>query len=120
MALVAQPGGGRPPYYCSCCNASAVSSARTAFLFQRCRTSLDLIRYLLHDLGIFPAPDPPSMHQQLNDALVDVAQAGKQLVFVIDKAQNLSESMLQTVRLLSDFEIVQDKLCKSSLRGSRN
>jgi len=54
------------------------------------------------------------------NALVDVAQAGKQLVFVIDKAQNLSESMLQTVRLLSDFEIVQDKLCKSSLRGSRN
>ncbi len=100
LALVARPGMGKTTLLFQLLQRLRSEAARTVFLFQTCCGSVDLIRYLLQDLGIFPAPDLASMHQQLNDALVREARAGKQFVFVIDEAQNLSPSVLETVRLL--------------------
>ena len=117
MVLVAQPGVGKTTLLFQLLQRLRSCPARTVFLFQTCCNSLDLIRYLLQDLGIFPAPDLASMHQQLNNALVREARAGKQFVFVIDEAQNLSESVLETVRLLSDFETSQGKLLQIILAG---
>jgi general secretion pathway protein A len=117
MALVAQPGMGKTSLLFQLVQRLHSSSARTVFLFQTCCTSLDLIRYLLQDLDIWPAPDLASMHQQLNEALVREARAGKHFVFVIDEAQNLSESVLESVRLLSDFETPQGKLSQIILAG---
>ena len=117
MALVAQPGMGKTTLLFQLLQRLRSSSARTVFLFQTCCTSLDLIRYLLQDLDIRPGPDLPSMHQQLNEALVREARAGRQFVFVIDEAQNLSESVLETIRLLSDFETPQGKLMQIILAG---
>jgi general secretion pathway protein A len=117
MALVAQPGMGKTTLLFQLLQRLRSSSARTVFLFQTCCTSLDLIRYLLQDLDIWPGPDLASMHQQLNEALVREARAGRQFVFVIDEAQNLSASVLETVRLLSDFETPQGKLMQIILVG---
>ena len=117
MTLVAHPGMGKTTLLFQLLRKLRFDSARTVFLFQTCCNSLDLIRYLLQDLSIFPAPDVASMHQQLNDALAREAQAGKQFVFVIDEAQNLSPSVLETVRLLSDFETPQGKLLQIILAG---
>src|SRR5689334_1585517 len=83
MTLVAHPGMGKTTLLFQLLRKLRFDSARTVFLFQTCCNSLDLIRYLLQDLSIFPAPDVASMHQQLNDALAREAQAGKQFVFVI-------------------------------------
>jgi type II secretory pathway predicted ATPase ExeA len=117
MVLAAQPGMGKTTLLFQLLQRLRSCSARTVFLFQTCCNSLDLIRYLLQDLGIFPAPDLASMHQQLNDALVREARAGKQFVFVIDEAQNLSASVLEAIRLLSDFETPQGKLMQIILAG---
>jgi general secretion pathway protein A len=117
MALVAQPGMGKTTLLFQLLQRLRSSSARTVFLFQTCCTSLDLIRYLLLDLDIWPGPDLASMHQQLNEALVREARAGRQFVFVIDEAQNLSASVLETIRLLSDFETPQGKLMQIILVG---
>jgi general secretion pathway protein A len=59
------------------------------------------------------------MHYQLNEVLLREARAGKQFVFVIDEAQNLSEPVLETIRLLSDFETSQGKLLQIILAGQR-
>ncbi|HKC70412.1 MAG TPA: AAA family ATPase, partial [Terriglobales bacterium] len=117
MALVAQPGMGKTTLLFQLLQRLRADSARTVFLFQTCCNSLDLIRYLLQDLSILPAPDVAAMHQQLNDALVREARSGKQFVFVIDEAQNLSQPVLETVRLLSDFETPQGKLLQIILAG---
>jgi type II secretory pathway predicted ATPase ExeA len=93
------------------------TSARTVFLFQTCCTADDLIRYLLLDLGIWPSSDAVSMRYQLNEVLLQEARAGRQVVFVIDEAQNLSASTLESVRLLSDFETSQGKLLQIVLAG---
>lgn len=117
MALVAQPGMGKTTLLFQLLQRLRTESARTVFLFQTCCNSLDLIRYLLQDMGILPASDLASLHQQLNDALVREARGGKQFIFVIDEAQNLSPAVLETVRLLSDFETPQGKLLQIILAG---
>jgi general secretion pathway protein A len=117
MALVAQPGMGKTTLLFQLLQRLRRTSARTVLLFQTKCNSNDLIRYLLLDLGIWPAPDVVSMHYQLNEALLQEARAGKQVVFVIDEAQNLSESVLESVRLLSDFETSQGKLLQIILAG---
>jgi type II secretory pathway predicted ATPase ExeA len=117
MALVAYPGMGKTTLLFQLLQRLRRSAVRTVFLFQTCCRADDLIRYLLLDLGILPSSDLVSMHYQLNEALLQEARAGRQLVFVIDEAQNLSESTLESVRLLSDFETSQGKLMQIILAG---
>ena len=91
--------------------------ARTVFLFQTQCNTRELLRSLLCDLGIKPGEDVAEMHQQLNAVLVEEAQAGRRVVLVIDEAQNLPDSALETVRLLSDFETPSAKLMQIVLAG---
>jgi len=119
MALVAEPGMGKTTLLFQLLQRLRTTSARTVFLFQTCCDSSDLIRYLLQDLGICPAQDAASMHYQLNEALLREAKAGRQFVLVIDEAQNLSQSVLESIRLLSDFETSRGKLLQIILAGQR-
>ncbi len=57
------------------------------------------------------------MHESLNSVLVSNARSGKRFVLVIDEAQNLKRSVLETVRLLSDFETAGSKLMQIVLCG---
>jgi type II secretory pathway predicted ATPase ExeA len=117
MSLVAYPGMGKTTLLFQLLQRLRRASARTVFLFQTCCNTHDLLRYLLLDLGFDPAGDVPSMHYQLNDALLQEARAGRPLILVIDEAQNLNESVLESVRLLSDFETSQGKLLQIILSG---
>jgi len=119
MGLIADPGMGKTTLLFQLLQRLRRSSARTIFLFQTCCDTSDLIRYLLYDLELWPAPDLASMHYQLNDFLVREAKSGRQVVLVIDEAQNLSDSVLEGVRLLSDFETSQRKLLQIILAGQR-
>jgi general secretion pathway protein A len=119
MALVAEPGMGKTTLLFQLLQRLRTTSARTVFLFQTCCDSSDLIRYLLQDLGICPAQNAASMHYQLNEALLREAKAGRQFVLVIDEAQNLSEPVLESIRLLSDFETSRGKLLQIILAGQR-
>ena len=117
IALIAHPGMGKTTLLFQLLQRLRRTSARTVFLFQTCCSADDLIRYLLLDLGIWPSSDAVSMRYQLNEALLQEARAGRQVVFVIDEAQNLSASTLESVRLLSDFETSQGKLLQIVLAG---
>ena len=117
MTLIAYPGMGKTTLLVQLLRRLRATSARTVFLFQTCCSSTDLLRYLLLDLGIWPSTDPVAMHYQLNEVLLREARAGNHFVFVIDEAQNLSPSTLESVRLLSDFETSQGKLMQIILAG---
>ena len=93
-------------------------TARTAFLFQTEGDSRELLRSMLRDLGINVAgQDAPSMHEALNEGLLQELHAGRRVVVVIDEAQNLDEKVLETVRLLSNFETSTQKLMHIVLAG---
>ncbi len=94
------------------------SSDRTVFLFQTQCNSREFFHYLMTDLGLDTRDqDLVRMHQQLNEFLVREARAGKRFVLVIDEAQNLDNSVLETVRLLSNFETPSAKLMQIVLAG---
>jgi AAA domain len=57
------------------------------------------------------------MHEEFNKRLLQEARAGNRFIVVIDEAQNLEPSVLETVRLLSDFETPRAKLLTIILAG---
>src|SRR5579862_3615612 len=91
--------------------------ARTVFLFQTDCDSRELMSYILTDLGIAGGKDLPEMHSILNRVLTAEMQLGRRFVLVIDEAQNLSEKVLESVRLLSNFETPWMKLMQIVLAG---
>jgi type II secretory pathway predicted ATPase ExeA/LysM repeat protein len=92
--------------------------ARTAFVFRTDCDSREFIRHLLLDLGVDVAGmDLPAMHDTLNRLLTDEMRAGRRFVLVIDEAQNLEEKVLESVRLLSNFETPWMKMMQIVLAG---
>lgn len=117
LALIAKPGMGKTSllyHYL----AYLRDKARTAFVFRTDCDSREFIRHLLLDLGIDAAGmDLPAMHEALNRLLTDEMRAGRRFVLVIDEAQNLDEKVLESVRLLSNFETPWTKLMQIVLAG---
>jgi phage tail protein X len=93
-------------------------SARTAFLFRPESDQYGLLRSLLTDLGVKTEFESVSqMHETLNRLLLLESRGGRQLVLVIDEAQDLDDSVLESVRLLSNFETTTSKLIHIVLAG---
>jgi hypothetical protein len=57
------------------------------------------------------------MHDALNRVLAEEMRAGKRFVLVIDEAQNLKDEVLESVRLLSNFETPWMKLMQIVIAG---
>jgi general secretion pathway protein A len=117
LALVAKPGMGKTTILFHLLERFR-TSAHTAFLFQTQCSSREFMRFLLGELGYEgDTQDIVRMHDEFNKRLLQEARAGSRLIVVIDEAQNLQPEVLETVRLLSDFETPQAKLMQIILAG---
>ncbi len=116
IALIAPPGMGKTTLLFRFLE-TVRESARSVFLFDTQCTPRELVRYILTDLGLTPGEDAVEMHEQLKSVLAEEARAGRGLVIVVDEAQNLSETALETIRLLTNFETSRTKLMQIVLAG---
>jgi type II secretory pathway predicted ATPase ExeA len=117
VALIAQPGLGKTTLTFKLLEKLQAAS-RTVFLFQTQCNSKELFHYLLNGLGVdAQGMDLVSMHNKLNEILCRELLAGRRFVLAIDEAQNLGLDVLETVRLLSNFETSQTKLLQILLIG---
>jgi type II secretory pathway predicted ATPase ExeA len=117
MALIAEPGMGKTTLLYQLLD-EWHNSARTIFLFQTQCDSREFFRYVLRELGIDAEQlGLAAMHHKLNEILFDEMLAGKRFILVVDEAQNLDESVLETIRLLSNFETPHTKLLQIVLAG---
>src|SRR5215469_11787899 len=117
LGLIAKPGMGKTTILFHLLERFR-SSARTAFIFQTQCTSREFMRFLLSELGYEgDSQDFVRMHEEFNRRLLQEARAGNRFIVVIDEAQNLEASVLETVRLLSDFETPRAKLLQIILAG---
>ena len=116
-ALVAEPGMGKTTLLFFLLD-KLKSTARTAFIFRPDSNTKELLESLLLDLGLDANPeDVPQMHETLKAALLEDRHAGKHFGWVIDEAQDLDASVLEAVRLLSNFETTDSKLMHILLAG---
>ena len=117
LGLIAKPGMGKTTILFHLLEKFR-TSARTAFMFQTQCNSREFMRYLLAELGYEgDTQDFVQLHNEFNRRLLQEARAGNRMIVVIDEAQNLDASVLETVRLLSDFETPRAKLMHIILSG---
>jgi general secretion pathway protein A len=117
LALIAKPGMGKTTLLFHLLEKFR-HNARTAFLFQTQCSSREFMRFLLAELGVESHDqDFVRMHEEFNKMLLQEARAGRRFIIVVDEAQNLDNSVLETVRLLSDFETPRAKLLQIILAG---
>ena len=117
LALIAKPGMGKTTLLFQLLQKLQVN-ARTALLCQTQCSSREFMRFLLTELGSESnEQDFVRMHDELNNILLQEARVGRSVVIVVDEAQNLHSSVLETIRLLSDFETPKAKLLQIVLAG---
>lgn len=116
-ALIATPGMGKTTLAFHLIGLLA-RTAKTAFLFRTLCAPEEFLRALLADLEIDDeGVDVARMHEKLNSYLLEESKNGRQVVLVIDEAQNLDERVLEMVRMLSNFETSAKKLMHIILSG---
>jgi len=117
MAVIARPGMGKTTMLFQLAQ-RIDSTAKTIFLFQTHASPKDFLRSLMADLEIPDEDgDPVKIHSKLNQMLVREYRKGKRFVLIIDEAQNLDNSVLEVVRMLSNFENSAQKLIQIILSG---
>src|SRR5580704_5109509 len=117
VALIANPGLGKTTLLFQTLHILR-DKARIVFLFQTISTPLDLLRSLLSGLGVREIQGSlVEMQIRLKDILTEQYRLGKRVVVVVDEAQNLDDSVLELIRMLSNFETSRDKLIQIILAG---
>jgi len=117
LALIAEPGLGKTTLLYHLFE-QLRDSARTALLFQTQCDSREFFQYLLSELGEdSQGMGLVAMHSRLNELLFAEMLSGRRFVLVVDEAQNLTEPVLETVRMLSNFETSHTKLLQIVLAG---
>ena len=117
LALIAEPGMGKTTLLYQVLEGLR-DKARAAFLFQTQCNSREFFQYLLSELGVdATGMGLVAMHNKLNEMLFAEMLAGRRFVLIVDEAQNLDDSVLETIRLLSNFETSNTKLLQIILAG---
>jgi type II secretory pathway predicted ATPase ExeA/LysM repeat protein len=116
IGLVAKPGMGKTTLLFQLLE-DLNKTASTAFVFQTQCDAHEMMQYLLLDLGLTPKDGNARMHLQMKQFLADQAASGRRVVLIVDEAQNLQEPVLETLRLISNFETESKKLVQLVLAG---
>ena len=93
----------------------------TALIFSAIANPNDLLRYVCEEFNLIePMQALGDAHDyiyRLNEFLLGDYRRGRNAALIIDEAQNLSPEVLESVRLLSNFETTKDKLLQILLVG---
>lgn len=94
------------------------SKTQTALITNTHLSGKDLLSVILEDLEVDHTPGSKSkLLSQLNTYLISQLRADHNVVLIIDEAQNLSPSVLEEVRMLSNLETETEKLIQIILLG---
>ena len=90
----------------------------TALLLNTRLSETQLVKAILNELGIeSKARSKSDLIDALYQSLLQRIQAGRQIIVIIDEAQNLPFEVLEQVRLLSNLEADDQKLMQIVLIG---
>jgi general secretion pathway protein A len=91
---------------------------KTAYIFNPNLTSIDFLRYICEDLGLKGEKLSKGQYiARLQDFLLDHYRRNEQVILIVDEAQNLPQTLLEEVRLLTNLETSKNKLLQVILIG---
>ena len=95
------------------------SSVQTAFIFNTALEVPDLFATIFEELELEPVVPfrKSAALSRLNRYLIARLERGLQTLLIVDEAQNLSEAVLEEIRMLSNLETPQSKLLQIMLVG---
>ncbi|MFX0200357.1 MAG: ExeA family protein, partial [Candidatus Hodarchaeota archaeon] len=94
------------------------ASTKTVFIFNPILEAKDFFKFVCFDLGI-QAKDQTKgdLLLEIYRFLVESYREQRSVVMIIDEAHNLTPSLMEEIRLLSNFETATDKLIQIILVG---
>lgn len=117
IELVGEVGCGKTTL-CRAVLATLPKNVQTALVLNPTLSDTQLLRAILHDLGLQPkGRDRLGYIEQLNAYLLAMAREGLNVAVFIDEAQNLLPETMEQIRLLSNLETDQHKLMQIVLIG---
>jgi len=94
------------------------SRTATAFVLYPALTAAELLRSILEDLHIpVPGASLKDHVDALHRFLLEAREKGRDVVLLIDEAQDLSAEVLEQIRLISNLETDTEKLIQIVLMG---
>jgi general secretion pathway protein A len=94
------------------------STVHTAFIFNPKLSFSQLVRSVLTDLGIaHSSQDRFTLIEKLNDYLIEQFKKDHIVAILVDEAQDLSDELLEELRLLSNLETDSTRLIQIVLMG---
>jgi general secretion pathway protein A len=95
-----------------------VQKVATAFIFNPRMDLLEFLNYMMADFGIpCEQESKGQIVRHLNDWLLERFRAGETAVVIVDEAQNLSDELLEEIRLMTNLETFTEKLLQVVLVG---
>ncbi|MBI5636881.1 MAG: AAA family ATPase [Nitrospinae bacterium] len=117
MALVGEVGTGKTTI-CRSFLGQLPETCSVAFIFNPNLDDIELLKSFNKELGIeYRLASKKALQDVLFAYLLERRKAGGQVILVVDEAQNLSPSVLEQVRLLSNLETDTEKLLQIILVG---
>ncbi len=90
----------------------------SAYIFNPMLDAVQLLKAVHDEFGITAeTEDTKSLIDSLNTFLIEKKREGRQVILLIDEAQNLSRDVLEQLRLLSNLETTTSKLLQIILVG---
>ena len=90
---------------------SEKTSLKIIYLFNSNVSYHNLLRYIYRELGIKPdSDDVCEMVIQLHQTLIDEYKQGRNVLLLVDEAQNMPIDTLENLRMLSNLETATEKL----------
>jgi len=117
VQLTGEVGAGKSTL-CRAVLESLDETYHTALILNPVMTGIQLLRAILHELGLSDrGNDRVRLVARLNGFLLERAEADHTVALIIDEAQDMSDELLEEVRLLSNLETDDRKLLQIVLVG---
>ncbi|MBW1727244.1 MAG: AAA family ATPase [Deltaproteobacteria bacterium] len=93
-------------------------NTKAAYIFNPSLNAIQLLKAIIDEFGIESDTDNiKDLIDRLNSFLIAKKSEGKNVILIIDEAQNLTKEVLEQLRLLSNLETAEDKLIQIILVG---